>query len=137
MTKFNIVYEGNLRTRSVHDKSHDVLLTDAPLDNKGKGEHFSPTDLLGIALGSCVLTLMGIAANRLGISIDGTQLSVEKTMKAAPARMIDKLILHISCQSPLDAKVIQELEKAAKGCPVHHSLHPDIIQEFHFSWKTV
>jgi len=136
MTKFKIDYLGDLRTRCVHEVSGEELLTDAPLDNQGKGEYFSPTDLVGLALGSCVLTLMGIAAKRLGISINGTTLMVEKEMKAAPSRMIGKLAMNIVCPVILEPKAIEQLEKAARGCPVHHSLHPDIIQEFHFVWKS-
>ena len=135
MTRYEIVYEGELRTLCTHEESGQALLTDAPLDNQGKGEFFSPTDLVGIALGSCVLTLMGIAAKRLGISIGETKLSVEKEMKAAPARMIGRLVVRVFCPVPLEAKVIEQLEKAARGCPVHHSLHPDIVQEFYFDWK--
>jgi putative redox protein len=136
MTKFKIDYLGDLRTRCVHEQSGQELLTDAPLDNQGKGEFFSPTDLVGLALGSCVLTLMGIAAKRLGVSIEGSTLTVEKEMKGTPSRMIGKLILQITCPVVLESKAIEQIERAARNCPVHHSLHPDIIQEFHFTWKS-
>jgi putative redox protein len=79
---------------------------------------------------------MGIAAKRLGVSIDGTTLTVEKEMKSAPSRMIGKLAMHIACPVALEPKAIEQIEKAARGCPVHHSLHPDIVQEFHFVWKS-
>jgi len=134
MTTIDILYEGELRTRCTRRQGADVILTDAPVDNQGKGEHFSPTDLLAASLGSCVLTLMGIAAKRLKVDLSGMCLSVEKEMKLAPSRRIGKLILHVVCPRSFDREIIEQLEKAGHGCPVHHSLHPDIVQEMHFQW---
>ncbi len=134
MAKIVISYEGDLRTRCLHQAGSSVVMTDAPIDNHGQGEYFSPTDLLAISLGSCVLTLMGIVAKRLNVDLSGTTLAVEKEMKLVPHRMLGKLILHIRCPRGFDAGIIDQLEKAGRGCPVHHSLHPDIVQEMHFQW---
>lgn len=133
MAIIEISYVGNLRTRCVHGDSGEVILTDAPTDNQGEGECFSPTDLLAISLGSCVLTLMGIVAKSLNIDISGTQITVEKEMKGPPRR-IGKLILRSRCPRSFDDKIHAQLEKAALNCPVHNSLHPEIIQEMHFQW---
>jgi putative redox protein len=132
MATIEISYEGDLRTYCAHGSSSQVIHTDAPLDH-GKGEYFSPTDLLAISLGSCVLTLMGVVAKRLNIDITGTRTTVEKEIKESPRRL-GKLILHIYCPKNFGEKIHTQLEKAAKVCPVHESLHPDILQEMHFHW---
>lgn len=134
MTKIEISYEGNLRTRCVHSDNKEEIITDAPKDNQGKGEMFSPTDLLATALGSCVLTLMGIAANRLKVDLSGLRLTVEKEMAKEPSRRIGRLVLHIYCPKVFDNDITQKLETAGSHCPVHQSLHPDTKQEFFFHW---
>ena len=134
MTEIEILYKGNLATEALHKESGAKLLTDAPKDNQGKGENFSPTDLVGVALGSCVLTLMGIVAKRLGVDLAGSKVLLTKEMASLPLRRIAKLTLFISCPRSFDENIRVQLEKAGKLCPVHQSLHPDIVQEFHFTW---
>ena len=134
MARIDITYEGNLRTRSVHSENKEEIVTDAPKDNQGKGEMFSPTDLLATALGSCVLTLMGIAANRLKVDLAGLRLTVEKEMAGLPSRRIGRLVMHVYCPKTFDTDITQKLETAGSHCPVHQSLHPDTRQEFFFHW---
>lgn len=132
MTQIDIYYEGGLRTRSVQDKRE--IITDGPQEFKGKGEMFSPTDLLAASLGSCVLTLMGMAAERLKISLTGLRLTVNKEMAQLPSRRIGRLIVHVYCPQTFDTETTQKLETAGSHCPVHQSLHPDTKQEFFFHW---
>lgn len=134
MARIEITYEGSLKTRCVHSENKAEIVTDAPKDNQGKGEMFSPTDLLAASLGSCVLTLMGIAANRLKVDLTGLRLTVEKEMAQLPSRRIGRLLLHIYCPQTFDHDTIQKLETAGIHCPVHQSLHPDTKQEFFFHW---
>ena len=134
MAHIEISYEGNLSTRAIFPESGEELLTDAPKDNQGEGKHFSPTDLVGVALGSCVLTLMGIVAKKLGVDITGTKLTVAKEMAAAPVRRIGSLAVEIKSPHRFSAEITEKLEKAGRFCPVHHSLHPDIAQSFTFHW---
>jgi putative redox protein len=134
MTQIDIAYEGNLRTRCVHTGNQQQLVTDAPKDNKGKGEMFSPTDLLAAALGSCVLTLMGIAGQQLKLDLSGLRLTVEKEMAKLPSRRIGRLVVHVYCPQTFDPDTTQKLETAGSHCPVHQSLHPDTKQEFFFHW---
>jgi putative redox protein len=111
-----------------------VITTDAPKDNGGKGEAFSPTDLVGTALGSCMLTLMGIAAKKLGVPFEEASLEVEKIMAPDAPRRIGKLILQIRINMVPEESVRVKLEQAALSCPVHASLHPSIQQEVRFFW---
>lgn len=134
MTQIDIYYEGNLRTRCVHSDNKQEIITDAPKDNRGKGEMFSPTDLLAASLGSCVLTLMGIAADRLKANLTGLRLTIEKEMAQLPSRRIGRLMVHIYCPQTFDADTTQKLETAGSHCPVHQSLHPEMKQEFFFHW---
>ncbi len=134
MIKIDIYYEGNLRTRCVHAENKSEIQTDAPKDNMGKGELFSPTDLVAAALGSCVATLMGIMANKLKVDLTGLRLTVEKEMAHTPSRRLGRIVLHIYCPQTFDAEVKRKLEIAGSQCPVHQSLHPDIQQEFFFHW---
>lgn len=134
MVEVDIWYEGNLRTRCVHKESGQEIFTDAPKDNQGKGEMFSPTDLVGVALGSCILTIMGILEARLKIDLTGTKITVTKEMEQAPSRRIGKLKMVLNCPQRFDEGVTRQLERAAANCPVHHSLHPDIVQEFTYHW---
>jgi len=129
-----IQYEENLRTRCKNLENGQELVTDAPKDNMGKGEFFSPTDLLGAALGSCVLTLMGIAANRLKVSLSGLRATVSKEMAALPLRRIGKLTVDVYCPQVFDPEVTQKIEAAGSRCPVHQSLHPDLTQIIRFHW---
>jgi len=133
MHQIEIEYKGKLRTESVHLKSGQKLITDAPVDNKGKGEAFSPTDLTASALGSCMLTIMGIVAERRDIDISGVRAEIEKVMGANPRRII-QIIINIYFQIKLTKHEKKIFEKSALSCPVHRSLHPDteILTQFHY-----
>ena len=135
MVKIHIGYQGELRCESTHGPSSRTLVTDAPSDNCGKGESFSPTDLVATALGSCMLTIMGIVADREGVALTGTTLEVEKHMIADPKRRIAKLDVHIRCPHDFDAELRAKLERAAVECPVYQSVHPNIEIPVHFDWN--
>lgn len=134
MVEVKIVYEGALRCAATHGPSGQTQLTDAPVDNQGKGESFSPTDLVGTALGTCMLTIMGIVAERHGWALEGTDVLVEKHMTAEPVRRIAKLVVRVRGKSSFDAKQRSTLEQAALTCPVESSLGDKIEREFHFEW---
>ena len=133
MTKMLITYEGNLSTKSVHE-SGEVLYTDAPKDNMGRGEKFSPTDLLAISLGSCMLTMMGIFAKKYKVDIQGSFIRVEKEMSKDLPRRIVKIVVEFHSSAVFEENIAKALEKAAHDCPVHKSLHPDIEQLVTFNW---
>jgi len=126
-----VLYEGGLRCKAIHKKSGTLISTDAPLDNEGKGESFSPTDLVATALGSCMLTIMGIAARNHEIDMKGTTAEVTKTMASNPRRISAlEVIIHMSKNhNEKDRKI---LEAAAHGCPVGHSLHSDLEETLTF-----
>jgi len=130
-----IIYEGQLRTVATHNQSQTVIETDAPTDNQGKGERFSPTDLVATALGSCMLTIMGIKARDMNIDLQGTQLNIQKNMKADPRRIggID-IIFQFPAGLILGEKEKTILKNAALTCPVAKSLHPDLEQHIAFRW---
>ncbi|HEY1922405.1 MAG TPA: OsmC family protein [Tepidisphaeraceae bacterium] len=134
MVEMQIVYEGKLRCNAKHVDSGAKLLTDAPKDNMGNGESFSPTDLVATALATCMLTTMGIAAQRMEIDITGSRVVVTKEMAATPFRHISRLnsIIHVPTQ--VTAEQRQKLETAAMTCPVKKSLHPDIQAPVEFKW---
>lgn len=134
MGKINIAYEGNLRTEAVHVESGAVLKTDALNVTQGKGEAFSPTDLLAVSLGSCVMTLMGMAAQKLNVELTGLCAEVEKEMASAPVRRIGRIVVEVYCPLSFDVEKTMLIEKAGRGCPVHHSLHPDVEQVIRFHW---
>ncbi len=136
MAQIEITYEGDLATRCVHSENKAEILTDAPKENKGQGRVFSPTDLFAASLGSCMLTLMGIAAKGLQIDIQGMRATVSKEMTSVPSRRISKLCVAFSCPHRFSDEVTAKLIHAAEHCPVHHSLHPDIVLEFTYSWGT-
>ena len=123
MHQIEITYTRNLRTQCNHIQSGDKITTDAPVENHGRGEAFSPTDLVAAALGSCLLTIMGIAANTHGINIDKSLARVTKIMSTNPRR-IGKIIVEIYIPNKISEKEQRLLNRAAKGCPVHHSMHP-------------
>jgi putative redox protein len=135
MNRYQITYSGSLHTECVHEESGARLQTDAPKDNHGKGEAFSPTDLLALALGSCVLTIMGIAAQNCGFDLEGATASVEKEMSKTPPRRISRIKVHVTCPTRPDEETRLKLEKAALSCPVHHSLHPEVEQVITFAWS--
>jgi putative redox protein len=130
-----IAYEGQLRCKAVHGPSECHVVTDAPVDNHGKGAHFSPTDLVATALGTCTLTLLGIVADRHGISLEGTTVKVEKHMVAEPVRRIGRLPVDIYMGQPIEDKYKDRLVRAAETCPVKQSVHPDIDLRINFHWK--
>lgn len=134
MSELEVFYEGRLRTRCVDKGSGDEIRTDAPKDNMGKGERISPTDLLAASWGTCILTLMGMAANKLKVDLSGLRLKLVKEMSSIPPRRIGKLVCDVYCPSQFDSETTQKIEHAATHCPVHQSLHPDIVQEFRFHW---
>lgn len=129
-----IVYTGDLRTHDTHVKSGTVIETDAPTDNKGKGEKFSPTDLVATALGACMMTIMGIVAREKNLSLENTTLSIEKIMGTEPRRIIEvKIDIHFP-QNNISQKERDYLEHRALNCPVAKSIHPDIKQSVTFNW---
>jgi uncharacterized OsmC-like protein len=131
-----IIYKGSLRTEAKHLQSNTIIETDAPTDNQGKGERFSPTDLLATSLGSCMLTIMGIKARDMNISLEGTEVSIQKNMKAEPRRVggID-VRFDFPASLTLNEKEKTILERAALTCPVAKSIHPDIEMNVDFGWK--
>ena len=135
MIEINIDYQGDLRCHAVHGPSKQELVTDAPVDNNGKGESFSPTDLVATALGTCMATVIGIMAKRKEVDVRGMTVRVEKHMSAdAPRRIVG---LPITIELPLaeDHPDRKLFEAAALGCPVHQSVHPDIDKSVTFVWK--
>ncbi len=134
MVHVDISYLGGLRCEAVHGPSGSKVLTDAPVDNHGKGEAFSPTDLAATSLGACMATIMGIAAERHGIALDGTTVGVDKVMSADTPRRIARIEIVFHIPLPADHPKRQLLEAAALACPVHHSLHPDVEKPVRFEW---
>lgn len=134
MVKITVTYEGNLRTEAVHVPSGAKLKTDAPKDNYGKGEFFSPTDLLAASLGTCVLTLMAIVAQKHKADLTGLRATVEKEMVGHPSRKVARIVIHVYCPRQFDPELTSKMELAGIECPVHHSLHPDVQQEIIFHW---
>ncbi len=131
---FTTTYLGELRTEMVHGPSGTTVLTDAPVDNHGKGEAFSPTDLVCSALGSCMMTIMGIVAKRDGLRLEGTTIAVEKHMSAEPPRKIAKIVVAFTMARGVPLAQRAKLERAAHTCPVTLSLHPDVQQVISFVW---
>ena len=129
-----VTYESNLRTTCLHLQSGSVFETDAPTDNKGKGERFSPTDLIATGLGACLITTMGIKAESMNIQLDGAKVEVTKVMVSDPRR-IGKIIVHATLPAlNLDEKTIEILERVGRTCPVERSLHPDVELNIQFKW---
>ncbi|SMB94802.1 OsmC family protein [Hymenobacter roseosalivarius DSM 11622] len=127
-------YTGQLRTEATHSASSNVIFTDAPLDNHGRGEGFSPTDLVSTALGSCMMTIMGIVAERSGLDLTSTTFSMTKHMASEPRR-IAQIDVDFRMPATLSAKDRAVLENAARTCPVALSLNPEIRQQVHFSYE--
>jgi putative redox protein len=132
MVQIELDYQGELRCKAVHGPSRQTLITDAPVDNHGKGAYFSPTDLVATALGSCLATVMGIIADREGIELAGMKVTVIKEMASTPRRKIGKLAVRVHFPSPLNDVQKAKLERAAHHCPVHESLHPDVAMPIEF-----
>lgn len=125
-------YKGKLRTQSQHLKSGEQILTDAPTDNNGKGEAFSPTDLVATALPACMITVMGIAAEKRGIELPEVRAYVKKTMASNPRRISRIDVEIVMMDSNLKPKDLELLKKVALACPVARSIHPDIEQVVNF-----
>jgi putative redox protein len=135
MVEVNVTYDGGLRCRALHGPSGMELTTDAPRDNMGKGEAFSPTDLMATALATCVATTMAIVANRKGYDLPGLTVHVEKHMTTEPPRRVARLPLIVTVPLPADHPDRELLEKTAHGCPVHRSIHPDCEMPIEFVWN--
>jgi putative redox protein len=135
----DIRYEGDLRCSATHGPSGRKLETDAPTDNHGRGETFSPTDLVATSLGACMLTIMGIVAEKDGVDITGTTVHVVKEMAKSPRRRIGKLILTFSLPEGhrIPSRELDRLKRAAGACPVKGSLHPDIELDVRFPAQDV
>ncbi|MFY7742352.1 MAG: OsmC family protein [Flavobacterium sp.] len=129
-----VTYIGDLRTTSVHLQSGTEILSDAPKDNHGKGEAFSPTDLVANSLATCMISIMGIKSRDLNVDLTGSTVEVTKIMQAEP-RKIAKIITVLNMNIAADDKTKTILERAAMNCPVMLSLHPDIEKEVTFNWK--
>jgi putative redox protein len=134
MVEIRIEYEGGLRTRARHMPSGSSLFTDAPLDNHGRGEGFSPTDLVATALGSCMLTIMGIVAERHGWKIEGSLAVVEKRMVAEPVRRIGELSVVLRMRGAHEERARETLSRAALACPVHATLGHEVSMPIRFEW---
>jgi len=134
MNTIEISYKGNLRTECKHVSSGEIILTDAPVDNKGKGEYFSPTDLLATSLATCILTIIGISADAYGFDIDNTKATVKKVMGTNPRRIAE---INIEINFPnnnYSDKEKEIIKHAADNCPVAKSLHPEIKKNIIFNW---
>lgn len=134
MVKATINYQGNLVCDVEHGPSGSKILTDAPVDNTGKGSYFSPTDLIAAALGSCIATTIAILAKRKGWEVEGMRLEVEKIMSDDSPRRIRSLPVVVWMPKRLATEQQSMVEKAAMTCPVHKSLHPDIESTIVFNW---
>ena len=133
-TTVKTIYKGALRTHATHLQSGSSILTDAPTDNNGRGEAFSPTDLLATSLASCMLTIMGLAAKVHGFDIDGAEVSVTKIMGTDPRRVAE-VVAEFDFPGDYSPKERKIIEAAAKECPVAQSLHPDLKQTIIFNYK--
>ncbi|HEX4309250.1 MAG TPA: OsmC family protein [Acidobacteriaceae bacterium] len=134
MVSIELEYQGDLHCTTVHGPSRTALATDAPKDNHGRGESFSPTDLVATALGSCMLTTMGILAKTLQIDIAGATATVDKEMTSTPFRMIRQLTVKIRFPRSLSQEDRAKLERAALTCPVAKTLNPTVQTPTEFTW---
>jgi len=136
MATIETIYLGDLRTEATHVQSGTKIITDAPLDNQGRGEGFSPTDLLSASLASCMLTIMGIKARASNIDIDNTKCSITKIMAADPRRVAE-IVISFKFPKTYTEKEQQLLERAALTCPVYYSVHEDLKKTVDFGWEAV
>lgn len=134
MSTSKVVYKGDLRTESTHLQSGTVILTDAPTDNHGRGEAFSPTDMVANSLATCMFSIMGIKAKQMDIDLVDSTADVTKVMQAEP-RKISEIIVIFEMKANVDEKSKTILERAAMTCPVFLSLHPDIKKTITFNWN--
>ena len=138
MVEFSVRYQGGLNCAATHGPSGAQLSTDAPADNMGRGESFSPTDLTCVSLATCMLTTMGIAIAKksLSYSLDGASARVVKHMTAELPRKIAKIQVEFTLLAAAEGELREDLERIARNCPVSLSLHPDVVQDVHFQWPT-
>lgn len=136
MVRIDVTYRGELRCEAVHGPSGQAIVTDAPVDNQGKGEFFSPTDLVAAALGTCIATIMGIAAQKAGIDLCGLGITVEKEMTAEGPRRIGRLAVRVAMPCDLEDDVRRKFEAIADLCPVRKSLSPDIETSVSFTYPS-
>lgn len=134
MITSKITYNGELRTTCEHIRSGDTFMTDAPLDNNGLGQAFSPTDTVATGLGSCMITVMGLKAQSLGVDLTNSSVEITKGMASNPRR-IARIEAKLSLPSDVSKKHRKILQNTANTCPVHYSLHPDIEKIITFSWE--
>ena len=134
MATSKITYNGGLRTTSVHERSGNEIITDAPVDNKGQGQAFSPTDLMATSLGNCMLTIIGIAAQEHGFDIDGTTCEITKVMAENPRRVSEIVVNFQFPANDYTDKVKTIIERSAHTCPVAYSIHPDIVKNVTFNF---
>lgn len=134
MTTIKTIYLGELRTENEHLQSGNKVITDAPTDNRGKGEYFSPTDLLATALGSCIMTIMGIVARDNNINIEGTQVDVIKIMASDPRRVAEVVVGFTFPKKNYSEEEKRIVESVAGTSPVPLSLHPELKQTIRFNW---
>jgi putative redox protein len=132
MVRIDVAYQGGLRCEAAHGPSGQTLITDAPVDNHGKGESFSPTDLVATALGTCIATIMGIVAERDKIDLTGLRITVQKEMSAEPPRRIARLVTRIEMPKGLTEQQRAKLEKTAHTCPVHQTLQGKVDMPVEF-----
>ena len=136
MVKIQVVYQGQLHCEAVHGPSKCRISTDAPVDNHGRGESFSPTDLVATALGTCVITIMAIFSEKHSVDLAGTNVFVEKHMTSDGPRRIARLPVTVDVSKALDEELRKKIEAAAWNCPVHKSLHPDIDAPIEFNYPS-
>jgi len=136
MPTSHIDYEGNLRTQATHLQSGTTILTDAPTDNHGRGEAFSPTDLTATSLGTCIITTMGIFGQREGLDFAGSSLNVSKVMTSTGSRRIARVEVELEIKTNLELtdELRTKYERIAETCPVALSLHPDVEQVIRINW---
>ena len=134
MSTISATYSGNLRVESVHNQSGAKIVTDAPSDNHGQGQAFSPSVLCAAALGACAMTIIGLYAQNHGLDVTGAKMEITKTMSANPRRIGKIEVTFIMPDREYTDKQKTMIERAAHTCPVHLSLHPDVEQVFTFKW---
>ena len=132
MVRIDVTYQSGLRCEATHEPSGQTLITDAPVDNHGKGESFSPTDLVATALGTCIPTIMGIVAEREKIDLTSLRITVQKEMSAEPPRRIARLVTRIEMPKGLTEQQRAKLEKTAHTCPVHQTLQGKVDMPVEF-----
>lgn len=134
MVTFTITYDGALRCTATHGPSGTLLATDAPKDNHGRGESFSPTDLIATSLATCVVTTMAILTRNDGLALEGIRAEVEKHMTSTPPRRIARIVVRLAMPRGIPVSARDKLHKIAHACPVALSLHPDIAQDLSLTY---